>query len=315
MKNIILFDWLSASIHVNSDWQLDGDLSDGSAFCNLLGISFDRFTSMAGVKGFKSRLYFDGISIHLPSDHQPYVWLEMSGQGCRCFESFGYGNWDYLLSVLYKNFKINRIDIAYDDHNSILPINQIVNDTIARNYISKARKHNIEISFDDTKDFIGYSIYHGSQSSNVLIRIYDKGAQLEKEENWIRCEIQLRDDNAIGFVSQYLQSNNIGVLFRGVLSHYLRYIQPTRSDSNIWRSPLTDYWDKLIQDCDRIRIASNKGVVYNLSNLENYVINQAGNAILTYIKIFGYFRFKEELEKNNNFLPPKYEALLKEYGG
>lgn len=179
-----------------------------------------------------------------------------------------------------------------------------------KNYVSKARKHSIEISLDDTLSYNAISIYHGSQTSDVLIRIYDKAAQLGLESHWVRSELQLKDNNAKQFISRFVSGLDLGYLYRGVLLNYIRYIIPSK-DTNKSRHELTDYWNNFIADCSSIRIYSNPGVVYNLSNLTDFVFNQAGNAISTYIRCFGYDEFKRYLNAYGRKLPKNTNTLFK----
>ena len=80
MENKILIDWLS----------LTTTISDERDIIKLLGmehIPFEELDGIMGFQGFTKRLYFNGISIHYASRKVDYIWLEMSGQGCRAFES------------------------------------------------------------------------------------------------------------------------------------------------------------------------------------------------------------------------------------
>lgn len=44
------------------------------------------------------------------------VWCEMSGQGCRTFESFSSRSWESLFSwIAAQELKITRLDVAFDD--------------------------------------------------------------------------------------------------------------------------------------------------------------------------------------------------------
>lgn len=316
MENLILIDWLSATLPLAEDWPC-GDANDGSTFIELLGMQNVSFQVSDGVKGFSKRIWFDGVNIHLPSEKMPYLWLEMSGSGCRAFETYGHGNWKQLLNVVSQYCNITRIDIAFDDHSGILDMSQLVLDTYFNPcFISKSHYHECCLSFDDRTGERGTSIYHGRESSNTLIRIYDKAAQLgyDSKDHWNRVELQLRNRNAQAFASSFLQSNNIGDLFCGVLLDYLRYCEPSDTDSNRWRWPVKDYWSNLVKDAVRIRLLTTPGAEYNIQNLENFVFSQAGNSIRTYIECFGVDRFMERLKETSPFdIPPKYKEILNKF--
>lgn len=316
MDNIVLIDWLSATLPLDGEWPC-GNASDGSTFIQLLGMSEIPFQVLNGPHGQNKRLYFDGISIHLPVEAHQYLWLEMSGTGCRSFETYGNGNWKELIHVIYEYCNITRIDLAFDDHTGILDMSQLVSDTyFSPCFVSKSHYHECHLSYDDRTNEKGTSIYHGRESSNTLIRIYDKAAQLgfDQKTHWNRVEIQLRRENAMAFASLYLQNDDLGQLFCGVLVDYLRYCESSDTDSNKWRWPLKDYWSALVKDAARIRLLSTPGVEYNLQNLESFVFSQAGNSIRTYIECFGIDAFMNRLRETQPYvLPEKYLEIIRKY--
>lgn len=316
MENIVLFDWLSATLPEDGDWPC-GDARDGSSFIQILGMTDVSFQVLNGPHGPNTRLYFDGISIHLPTDKAPFCWLEMSGSGCRAFETYGHGNWKQLLNIFIQFCNITRLDIAFDDHDGILDMSQLVLDTYFNPcFVSKSHYHECHLSFDDRTNEKGTSIYHGRESSNTLIRIYDKAAQLgfDTKTHWVRVEMQLRRENASAFASRYLSCHNLGELFSGVLVDYLRYCEQSDSDSNKWRWPLADYWAALVGSAARIRLLSTPGVEYNIQNLESYVFGQAGNSIRTFIDCFGVDKFLERLKETQPVIvPEKYNEILRKW--
>lgn len=314
MDNLILFDYLSATVKI-PDTIYNNAVTNGFFFQYRLGMEDYQWEVLDGVRGFSQRLYFDGITIHLPSSKMPVCWLEMTGKGCRAFETYGFGNWSNLLKCLNQDgCAIKRLDVAHDDHTGILSMPCLIDDTLSELYVSKARKHEVIIGIDDTTHDRECSIYHGSPSSNTLIRIYDKAKQLELgKEHWIRTEIQLRDENAENAVKAFLDGDSIGDLFAGILLRYIRYVEDNQYDMNKWRWSMKPYWCDLVKDAEPIQIAATPGVEYNLSNLENFVFNQAGNAILTYINCFGVEQFISRVKEYKPYITnPKYRKLLEE---
>lgn len=318
MENLVLIDWLSATFKtplIKSD-DKKTQLEYAEQFVSAMGLDLGDFEVADGPNGKNNRLWLDGINIHLPSDNKDYCWLEMSGSGCRAFETYGNGNWNSLLEWCVYNTNIKRLDCAFDDHSGILDMKQLVIDTyFNRSFVSRSHYHEVQLSFDDRTGDEGTSIYHGRECSNILIRIYDKAAQLRRmDEKWNRVEIQMRNENAMEFAQKFLQDDSVGSLFRGVLAYYLRYCESSDSDSNRWRWPIASYWQVLIDNAESIKLLTTPGVEYNMTKLENYVIHQAGNSIWTYIQAFGYMTFRDKLEKS---LPPeipfKYRDLLRRY--
>lgn len=312
MENCLLYDWLSITLPEDGDWfvEFGDDISDGHVFIELLGLTSVSWQVLNGVRGYSKKLWFEGINIHLPGDSQNNVWLEMSGTGCRAFETYGHGDWERVFSFALLYCHITRLDVSFDDHSGILHMTDVVHDTfLVQEYVSKANKHKLEMETDDCRSGSACTVYHGSRQSNLLIRIYDKAQQLKMEgEHWVRVEMELHEENAQRFLQL---GGGIGEKWSGVLLNYLRYVDPVESDSNRWRWPLKSYWSNLVESAQPIKLYSAPGVEYNMMNVDQYVFGQAGNCIRTYIEVFGVDRFLERLKETQPIITPdKYKSLI-----
>lgn len=312
--NVILIDWFSMTSKIHSP----------ENFIALLGLQDFLWEEMNGANGYKNRLYYDHISIHYNGREDMGIWLEMSGQGCRVFESRGHGDYDILFREWLENedeMNVTRIDVAFDDHEGLLDIKQLVKDTQdldddnnPAQFVSKFRKREVIWSHDDG-GAPALTVQHGRKGSETMIRIYDKAAERGfTDRHWIRVELQHRADRAADFVRELLaRKSDVGLLFRGVIYNYLRYVEPDDFDSNRWRWPLKDYWAKLLDGIGRIRLYKKPGTVYNMLNLESFVIGQAGNAIDTYIRIKGVDGFVEDLKNRpNKNIKSQYRQLIRD---
>lgn len=299
--NIILFDWLTFTSHSDSP----------ESIMLLLGLKDVPWQKMdKGRNGYRQRYFFENISILYDGAENMGVCVDMSGTGCRAFESYSSINWNELMQILYFNtddYNVTRLDMAFDDHTGILDIDQIRDDTDDHLYVSKSRTWKVEYGS------AGTTIYHGSPKSNMYIRIYDKAAERDLEGvHWIRVELQMRDEIASGFIDG-LMIHPVGDQFRGVLYNYLRYVQDPGTDVNMSRWPMTFYWSDLIAGIGQISCWSAPGMEYNEFNLSNYIINQAGNALDCYLRIFGYEDLIRELGNRAVKMSPKYQRLLAKY--
>ena len=299
--NTVIFDWLSLTTRIHSVNDL----------ISILGLSSETvvWETVKGAHGYRDRLYFGGISLHYNGRDDMGIWLEMSGQGCRSFETYGTGDYAALFELALdepEDVHITRLDVAYDDHSGILDIGEICDDVRAGNYVSRFRGWQVVDGSD------GQSVTLGSRSSEVLVRIYDKAAErgLEDGSHWVRCELQLRRDRALEYVKL---GSAAGDSFRGVLLNYLRFVEPCGDDTNKWRWPMRDYWSDLVGDAARISVYARPGVEYNLGNLCNFVVEQAGNAIKTYTMIFGWYDLQQALKERRSQLSPTYRRLIDDY--
>lgn len=306
--NLILIDWITFTTKA---WSVD---QIKSALC-LSGQDWD--IAEYGRYGYKSREVFNGVSLlydgrlNEAGEDDMGVCCEISGQGCRTLETFGNVDWLVLLSFLLEEsneFKITRLDLAFDDHTGILDKLRLKLDTDDGNYRSKFRSWEIRYGRK------GFSIYHGSKQSQVMIRIYDKAAErgMLDGTHWIRTELQLRDDNATGAAKAYVDLQDLGGVFGGILATYLVYCEES-VDSNKSRWETADYWDELIQDAQRIHIAAKPGVDYNIFHLEAFLRDTAGGALATWVKIFGLDSLPDLLKNRKGRLNPRHKIILEQY--
>ena len=295
-ENIVLYDWLSFT----------SKLLTVTDFINALGLAHVPWTDTKGARGYRDRKYFGAISIHYNGRDDMGIWCEMSGQGCRSFETLSTSNWVSLFQFIRENgCKITRLDVAYDDHTGVLDITEVVMDTQCGMFISRSDYWETVLSSK------GSTVQIGSPQSKVLIRIYDKARERNKpDQHWIRVELQMRDDRATQFTRIPLP---IGEAFAGVLLNYLRYVEPVDTDDNRWRWPMRQYWSDLVDDAVKISIFRTPGIEYNEERCKNYVINQAGNAIDACIQMYGVDEFIKMIEERETRPNPKYDMIVKQH--
>lgn len=296
--NQILVDWLTFSSKVDS-------IETAQQLLGLTEVSWQQMER--GRNGYRQRIMFDNISILYDGADGMGICVDMTGSGCRAFESFSSRSWDALFQdIMDDDYNISRLDMAYDDHTGVLDIDVLQDDTDDHHYVSAFRKWKVEYGSE------GVTIYHGSQKSDMLIRIYDKAAEQGLDgAHWVRVELQMRNVIASGFVAGAI-SRPIGEQFRGVLHNYLRYVVPT-ADTNMSRWPMTAYWEELLESVNRISCWSAPGVDYTVFKLADLVVNQWGNAIDCYLSIFGVEDLIRELGKRAIRRSPKYERLKQEH--
>lgn len=303
--NKIIFDWFSFTTSICSPENI----------IELLGMENCPFQESYGFYGWTQRLTFGNISIMFGGElHEGLVMLEMSGQGCRTFETLGHGNFEILFQFCINNpeCKITRIDVAFDDFSGYLNLDEIVKDTLNHNFIARTRKWAVNISDSGT------CVSHGLRSGSVFIRIYDKAAERNRTDefsHWVRCELQIRQDRAQEFVRLLVEEDEtIDNLYFSVLNHYLRYVKFSDTDSNKWRAEIADHWTDFYKYNDVVdkSIYCNPGMEYNALNLKKTYGERFAGGIYTYIQLFGVSQLLEDVEKAKPKLNPKYKLLLAE---
>lgn len=309
-ENRLIYDWVSFSTRIHKPDEI----------MDLIGMRDCPWEILTSGNGYTHRHYFGGVSISFVEGDMSHVGgfylLDMSGQGCRTFETYGNGNYDNLFKLVQReqgkpkamqDVRLTRLDVAYDDMTGIFDIDLICDKTRLQEFVSRIQRYE---SIYGSK---GNSVNFGSKGSNVFIRIYDKARErgFTDGRHWIRCELQLRKENACGFVNK-LPGNTLSGLYCGVLKNYLSFREVNEDDSNKRRWEESPWWTAFLDNARAISVAERPGVIYNLSACEKYVLTQPVGSIKTLIRIYGSEAFIEMINSAPAPKNPKYKRLIAE---
>lgn len=300
-RNIVIFDWLTFSAKNKS--------VDDMKY--LLCMAHVDWEECPGRNFYRSGITFHGVSIWYDGIRDNMgVCVNMSGQGCRAFESHGSGSWETLIHMIVNDpftYNISRLDAAYDDHTGVLDIEQLRSDVDSGYYVCRSNQWEVDYGSEGT------TLYFGSEKSDIMLRIYDKAAERGLEDtHWIRVELQLRRKRAEHFALNVFRHNyDIGKVFSGVLVGYLAFKTPT-SDSNKSRWPVADYWIDLLGDLEEISYWESPAEEYNAGKLKKIVCNMYGNGIYTFIHLYGISGLLRGLFGESRDLNDNYKKLLRD---
>lgn len=329
LDNVFLIDWLTVVFHgCHAD--------EVQSLLGLTGVEW--VTKSSFINGYPMDSSFSNIHIRWGADDARFyrdsydkngvfhsaaskartdmgICLDMSGQGCRSFEEFSNLSWFELIERIFRyggRISVTRLDLAYDDHSGLLNIWQMKRDVEDRNYISKSKKSLIIWSDDQEQDIQGLTLQIGSKSSPVLIRIYDKAAERGwgKERHWIRVELQLRDDRSHEALKLLFKRESVGMVASGIIRNYCCFVTPT-ADTNRSRWPIAEYWQRVLEGMEKLRVWVAPGEPYNFSKSENHMVHQYGQFLQAYQLIHG--DFNSLLDRSRSAHPdlkPKYRSAV-----
>lgn len=315
-ENCVIVDWFSASTNV----------FEPTSLIEYLGLNIQSFVHTYGRYFYADRLTYGGISVYYNlranDTENGSVLLEMSGQGCRQFETASdMGFMQLFCDVGNGDFKVTRLDISYDDvdheGNGLLDIKKLTRYTLHQRFVTKWGGGQVLDKFKVNGNYEpmthALTVQFGSKKSKILLRIYDKAQERGGlDYHWVRSEIQFNGERAAGFIKKLLETQNeIGELYAGVLKNYLRFIKfdHTRKE----RCTTVGWWEIFLDNAEKIKIFSPKTVEYNLAKVKNYVINQAGNSIDTYITCVGAEKFIKDLKTRKSKLNENQLRIIEEY--
>lgn len=302
-EDLFLFDWIAFTT-------VEMDLSQVMDFLGMTHIDFQGFP---GRYGYKTRWSFGGIHVLTDGfDDSMGICVEMSGQGCRDWETFSddpdYFRLFYADHVGY--IKLTRVDVAFDDHTGRIPMKEVLHLTVNKLHRSIWRNYKVELSNE------GSSCMYGSKQSEIYCRIYDKAAErgYDSDLHWVRMEIVFKRDRAHELAEIVLNEAGISErIYFGIVSHYLDFCTPT-DDTNKARWPLAPWWSDLVNGCTEIKLVQSPGEVYNLSEKEHNLFRQYGNSMLTVILCRGLDHFLNKLISGDNWLRKKYIEICRMNG-
>ncbi|EOS7785736.1 XRE family transcriptional regulator [Enterococcus hirae] len=236
------------------------------------------------------------------------VLIELSGQGCRNYESVLDERNDcwyaFFARCGYYNGVVRRIDVAIDDFDEIFSLHKMAVKLSNGEFDSSFRSWR----FQEEKQLIdnlssGLSIYLGSPQSLMYFCFYQKNYEIAKKQKIPleeievknRYEIRLRDQKAVSFIEMYLARNNFSELALGILSNQLLLLEKPKGEENnrIWKP-----WLELIKRVEKVKLTiSPEKPNYNRKLM--YLKTQPARTmkiVKTVDEILGLNRFDEILE-------------------
>lgn len=245
-KTKIIIDWLQFTLLI------DDGLEIVFKILKLNPADFERLDK--GGLGYKDQLINNNVRIYFNGNQGMGINTSISGKGCRFMESQGINLWS-LLFRLARSARINitRLDLALDT--SVKLIDRIRKSIDTKKYIAKSRSISY-ICKSGKESTRTETIYLGSRSSDLMIRIYDKAVEQGIEElDWERWEIVLKKEKIKEAIP--LLKKDISQTFRNILYTYFRPIQ--KIESNKSRSKVEKWYIRFLGQVEKISLYSEPG--------------------------------------------------------
>ena len=159
---------------------------------------------------------------------------------------------------------ITRLDLAIDNKKDIYySVRQLKEVLDLKRFVSKWRNWKFVEEKETNGVCTGRTIYMGSRTSEIMLRVYDKELEQNKKYpepdninhvnyRWVRWELELKDERANMVINHFLSGNSIGSIAVGILSNYLRIINI--DDSNKSRCSSTSSWESFINNVASLRL-------------------------------------------------------------
>ncbi|MFS3933173.1 DNA relaxase NicK [Bacillus subtilis] len=232
----------------------------------VLHLSKDFMTEkQSGFYGYVGTFELDYIKVFYsaPDDNRGIL-IEMSGQGCRQFESFlecRKKTWyDFFQDCMAQGGSFTRFDLAIDDKKTYFSIPELLKKAQKGECISRFRKSDFNGSFDLSDGIAGgTTIYFGSKKSEAYLCFYEKNYEqaekynipLEELSDWNRYELRLKNERAQVAIDALLKTKDLTLIAMQIINNYVRFVD---ADENItrehWKTSL--FWSEFIGDVGRL---------------------------------------------------------------
>lgn len=270
-------DWLSFTVTATND------IVDA---LDLFGYVIDDFAKLPkGARGYKTMYRANSSSIYVLCDGNANmgVHIDVSGsavsdflerfhasletfcsfEGSRCYDlDPDTSAMMALLSRIMDNGHLTRLDVAIDDVGCrYFATDDIVALYDNRQIVTKFRNMRNVVEFENPGMKTGHTVYFGSRSSDIFLRVYDK--RLERNAHladgsapikypWVRWELELKDDRAMSAAKMLVSGIDLGVVAVGSLGHYMRMIN--LDDTNRSRCSMYLRWSDFMDGISSKRL-------------------------------------------------------------
>ena len=291
MKCQVLVDWLTFSVK---------EQDPAKVIREYLGLDPELFQDAGyGLLGYNRVLRFSDICVcYEPRENDFFrdmgVCVSMSGNGCRAFETMSkltQAGQDSVFPTLFQllaadeTANVSRLDIACDDREGFLNMEEIVEKVQANEINSRMTKRSVIVSFDGTQRS-GSTIYLGAPSSDFRVRIYDKALEEGVDGHWIRVELVMRHKNAAAFVEQMNSAPSVGKLAAQVVNDKFSFIE--RDDSNITRCTVCGWWRSFVDELESVRLVARCVIQHSVERIENWIESQVGPSLAVILNTLGW---------------------------
>jgi len=182
---------------------------------------------------------------------------------------------------------ISRVDISLDIKNYI-SFDKVLREVKAGKMVSKSKKVRIVQGFENVKDGLvgnGGTIYVGSGKSDRMVRIYDKGAEQGVEGDWVRFEMQLRNESAMLSLDEVMVSPAVFVeKSLGLLLSMVDFRK--RDNENISRRSRLKWYEKLMSGIDKVKLIFEKNLM-TVERVVEWVEKQVAPSLALMVEHYG----------------------------
>lgn len=313
-KNELLVDWLEFTCLYDIEELGQAEKEKIESW----GFNLEKFEPLeSGLMGYKKRMWGDFTQILYSGNSGMKTHIILSAKGVRAYEVNNKA--ENLINMLtHEDISFTRIDLALDIKDNSIEFNQLLTYLNNNHIVTRFKKYKYIVEKEineDGQQVLGESIYFGSRSSNIFIRMYDKAKQMQVEGSWIRIEIVYKDEHANALALYITQGKkNLGELFSKTLNNYIRFVEKS-NDSNKRRWKTAEFWARILEDSGRLKL-SFKGAEVDPKKTADWFKTKVAPS-LAFLNLYwgGDMQIVENIITGaEEKMPEKYKKILREMG-
>ncbi|SPU21175.1 putative replication protein; mobile element region [Niallia circulans] len=222
----------------------------------------------SGFYGYVGTFQLDYIKVFYSKPGDPKgILVEMSGKGCRQFESFLRARkktwFDFFRDCLHHGGSFSRFDLAIDDYKTYFPIPTLLEKVKNGEAISRFRKSDFNGSLDIVDGSNGgTTLYFGSKKSEAYLCFYEKNFEqaeklnvpVEEFGDWNRYELRLKNDRAQNAIHSLVDSEDLLDIAMQIINNYLRFVDRD-DDVSRERWKTSEFWKDFIGEVGKLSLS------------------------------------------------------------
>lgn len=180
----------------------------------------------------------------------------------RILEEFNLSDKDYLGKTIYFGSTQSRIRIR-------------MYDKAVEQLLKEQKSRESEAIEKESKEKVPSSI---RKENKTLREEQYRRERLDLTQKWNRTEIQSRDERAEAIADYLLTDLSMGEVVFGVLKNYLNFVNPSLTDSNKSRWPISEFWQKFLGIVEKLTLTTSKQK-RTIKQIKEWIIRQVAPSL------------------------------------
>jgi Replication initiation factor len=295
-----LIDWVEWTEHE----------AGASAVCARL--SDDWVDGGHGGLGYQRSRVSEGIVVLYDGQSGMGVHVRIPGAACRGLEARGtVPDWEAFLATLrVEERSITRLDVALDNRTGSISVDRCYQEIKAGHLVRRLRTASAPEFLDVDGETESRTLYFGSPTSDLRVRIYDKALQEDVAGPWTRVEIQARDERAraLADVLTIGDAEQRAALFGGLVLHYLDFREPTR-DGNRSRWATAPWWSEFVLDGVKRKLCLAPKPLPSADEAIAALAQQYGPTMAAIVEVVGFGPLFDAIEASRSRWKPRHDRM------